>query len=343
MAAYRRLLLAATLLAFAVIALGAYVRLSDAGLGCPDWPGCYGHMLGVPEAGHEQQAAQAAYPDRPLDAAKAWKEMLHRYLAGTLGLLILAIAGLAWQKAMRQRQSPALPTLLLGVVGLQAMLGMWTVTLLLKPLTVTLHLIGGMTTLSLLVALLLREIRPPVAAAAPPGLRLLAAGALLAVIGQIALGGWVSSNYAALACPDFPQCQGQWRPAMDFAEGFSVHRELGMTAAGAALSGEALTAIHWAHRLGATLVAVMSGGLAWRLLGCGVRRWRGWGWTIVGLLLVQVSLGVANVLLGLPLALAVLHNVGAALLLTATVAVNIALHGRPAAQRAPARVAGQAA
>ncbi len=343
MAAYRRLLIAATLLALAVIALGAYVRLSDAGLGCPDWPGCYGHLIGLPEAGHEQQAAQAAYPERPLDAAKAGKEMLHRYLAGTLGLLILAIAGLAWKKALRQRQSPALPTLLLGVVGLQALLGMWTVTLLLKPLTVTLHLIGGMTTLSLLVALVFREFRPPAPAAAPPGLRLLAAGALLAVIAQIALGGWVSSNYAALACPDFPQCQGQWRPAMDFAEGFSMHRELGLNAAGAALSGEALTAIHWAHRVGALIVALVTGGLAGRLLLSGERRWRAWGATVAGLLLTQLGLGVANVLLALPLALAVLHNVGAALLLTAMVAVNVALQRRPAALPSPSGVAQQAA
>ena len=157
---YRRLLLTATVLAFAVIALGAYVRLSDAGLGCPDWPGCYGHWLGVPDEMHEQLAAQQAYPDRPVETGKAWKEMVHRYFAGTLGLLILAICLLAWRPEFRKRQSPALPTLLLAVVGLQAALGMWTVTLLLKPLIVTLHLLGGMTTLALLIAMSIKEALP---------------------------------------------------------------------------------------------------------------------------------------------------------------------------------------
>lgn len=343
MATYRRLLIAATLLAFAVIALGAYVRLSDAGLGCPDWPGCYGHLVGVPEAGHEQLAAQAAYPDRPLDTAKAWKEMLHRYLAGTLGLLILGIVVLAWQQTMRRQQSPALPTLLLGIVGVQAMLGMWTVTLLLKPVIVTLHLIGGMTTLAVLVALLLRTGKPAADSPVSPGLRWLAAGALLAVIVQIALGGWVSSNYAALACPDFPQCQGQWRPDMNFAEAFSLHRELGMTATGTLLSFEALTAIHWAHRLGAALLALIASTLAFRLLRASEPRWRAWGWTVAGLLLMQISLGIANVLFGLPLVLAVFHNVGAALLLTAIVSINIALHRRSTAGSMTTGVAGATA
>ena len=132
MALHRRLLLIAILLAFAVIALGAYVRLSDAGLGCPDWPGCYGHWLGVPDDIHEHLAASQAFPERPVHTAKAWKEMVHRYFAGTLGLLILVICVLAWREPLRSRQSPALPTTLLGIVGLQAALGMWTVTLLLK-------------------------------------------------------------------------------------------------------------------------------------------------------------------------------------------------------------------
>ena len=343
MLAYRRLLIVATLLAFAVIALGAYVRLSDAGLGCPDWPGCYGHLVGVPEAGHEQLAAQAAYPDRPLDTAKAWKEMLHRYLAGTLGIVILAIVGLAWKKSIRRRQSPALPTLLLVIVGMQAVLGMWTVALLLKPVVVTLHLIGGMTTLSVLVALLLKTSQPAQENPVSPGLRWLAAGALFVVILQIALGGWVSSNYAALACPDFPQCQGQWRPDMNFGEAFSLHRELGMTAAGTLLSFEALTAIHWAHRLGAALLALIASTLAFRLLRSGEPRWRAWGWTVAGLLLMQISLGIANVLFGLPLVLAVFHNVGAALLLTAMVSINIALHRRSTAGSMTTGVAGATA
>ena len=324
---YRRLLLTATVLAFAVIALGAYVRLSDAGLGCPDWPGCYGHWLGVPDETHEQLAAQQAYPERPVHTAKAWKEMVHRYFAGTLGLLILAICLLAWRSECRKRQSPALPTLLLGIVGLQAALGMWTVTLLLKPLIVTLHLLGGMTTLALLVAMSIKEADyAPATDGSEQKLRLPAATALLAVIAQIALGGWVSSNYAALACPDFPTCQGQWQPAMDFAQAFTLHRELGFTGDGRLLSGEALTAIHWSHRLGALAVLLAVGALALALLRASRGRWRPWGMALLGLLALQIGLGIANVLLSLPLPLAVAHNLGAACLLSATLALNIRLH-----------------
>ncbi len=324
---YRRLLLAATLLAFAVIALGAYVRLSDAGLGCPDWPGCYGHWLGVPDEAHEHLAAQQAYPERPVQTAKAWKEMVHRYFAGTLGLLILAICLLAWRPDHRKRQSPALPTLLLGIVALQAALGMWTVTLRLKPMIVTLHLLGGMTTLALLVAMSIRETGyAPADDGSGQRLRLPVAIALLAVVAQITLGGWVSSNYAALACPDFPTCQGQWQPPMDFEQAFTLHRELGFTGDGRLLSGEALTAIHWTHRLGALAVLLAVGTLALVLLRAPHRRWRPWGMALLGLLALQIGLGIANVLLSLPLVLAVAHNLGAACLLSTTLALNIKLH-----------------
>lgn len=324
---YRRLLLIATLLAFAVIALGAYVRLSDAGLGCPDWPGCYGHWLGVPDAPHEQHAAAQAFPDRPVDTGKAWKEMLHRYLAGTLGLMILSLCILAWRQDMRSRQSPALPTALLGVVGLQAALGMWTVTLLLKPVIVTLHLIGGMTTLALLAGMAVAQRS---AVQADTGLRpatsLLALAALLAVIVQIALGGWVSSNYAALACPDFPTCQGQWQPEMDLTHAFSLHRELGHTADGQLLPLAALTAIHWTHRLGAIVVALLAGTLAVTLISSASQLWRRCGLLLGALLLGQIGLGIANVLWSLPLALAVAHNLGAACLLTTTLSINVLIH-----------------
>jgi len=311
---YRRLLLAAALLAVIVIGLGAYVRLSDAGLGCPDWPGCYGHLLGVPDG---SSAAVAAHPQLPFDAGKAWKEMIHRYAAGSLGMLVLAVCLLAWRKEMRREQSPALPTVLLGLIGLQAALGMWTVTLLLKPLIVTLHLLGGMATLALLVTLLLRTRTSSTFA---PAIRWPAALALLAVIGQIALGGWVSSNYAALACPDFPFCQGQWLPSADFAHAFTLHRELGQTAHGELISGEALAAIHLTHRLGAALVLLAVGTLAARLLGHGQRRWGG---LLLALLALQLGLGIANVLLSLPLLLAVAHNLGAAALLSTVLAVNL--------------------
>lgn len=322
---YRRLLLATTVLAFAVIALGAYVRLSDAGLGCPDWPGCYGHWLGVPDEIHEQLAAQQAYPGRPVQTAKAWKEMVHRYFAGTLGLLILAICLLAWRAEFRNRQTPTLPTLLLGIVGLQAALGMWTVTLLLKPLIVTLHLLGGMSTLALLIAMSIKNALPAPAGGAGQKLRLLAAIALLVVIAQIALGGWVSSNYAAVACPDFPLCQGQWQPPMDFAQAFTLHRELGFTGDGRLLSTEALTAIHWSHRFGALAVLFGVGALALSLIRTLGGQWRHWGLVLLGLLGMQIGLGIANVLFSLPLTLAVGHNLGAACLLSTTLALNIQL------------------
>ena len=318
----RRLILLAACLAFGVVALGAYVRLSDAGLGCPDWPGCYGQLVGVPDQAHEQAAAAAAFPGKPVETAKAWKEMVHRYFAGTLGLLILAICGLSWRREARRRQSPALPTTLLGIVGFQALLGMWTVTLLLKPMVVTAHLLGGMTTLALLVTLAFDGNRRPAALIAP-GVKPLALAALLAVIGQIALGGWVSSNYAALACADFPACHGTWLPVMDFGHAFTLHRELGQTADGALLSHEALTAIHWSHRLGALLVALLVGSIGLKLLR--EKAWQHWGALLLVLLALQLGLGVANILLSLPLPVAVGHNLGAAALLTATLGLNLRL------------------
>ena len=294
----RALLVAAALLAFCVVGLGAYVRLSDAGLGCPDWPGCYGQLVGVPAAAH--------------DPARAWKEMLHRYLAGALGLLVFALTVLSWRQRVRQFAT----TLLAAVVVFQALLGMWTVTLLLKPVIVTAHLLGGMTTLALLVWLALPADLP----ALPARLRPLALAALPVVAVQIALGGWVSSNYAALACGDFPTCRGSWWPAMDFVHAFSFLRELGQAADGSGLPFAALTAIHWSHRLWAAAVLGVVGLLAWRLWR--TPRWRMAGLGLAALLLLQVTLGIANVLLSLPLPLAVAHNLGAALLMAALVALN---------------------
>jgi cytochrome c oxidase assembly protein subunit 15 len=328
---YRGLALVATLLAFGVVALGAYVRLSDAGLGCPDWPGCYGHLLGVPDAPHEQAAAAQSFPGKPVETGKAWKEMVHRYFAGTLGLLILGLAILAWRPEMRDRASPLLPTALLGIVGFQALLGMWTVTLLLKPVIVTAHLLGGMTTLGLLVWLLLRQTQTSMRPVERPNsLRPLALLALGAVIAQIALGGWTSSNYAALACTDFPTCQGNWLPTMDFGHAFALRRELGQTSDGGLLPFSALTAIHWSHRFWAVGVLLAVGGLAIRLLR--LPAWRRWGLWLAGLLTLQWCLGIANVLLSLPLPIAVAHNLGAAALLAATLALNFRLWHRPASR-----------
>lgn len=333
---YRRLALAALLLALVVVSLGAYVRLSDAGLGCPDWPGCYGQLVGVPDEAHEIHAAEHRF-GQPVEAPKAWKEMIHRYAAGLLGLAILALAVLAWRE--RGRRSPWLEVLLLAVVAGQALLGMLTVTRLLKPVIVTSHLLGGMSTLALLAVLVLRDmaIRHAQAKALPGGLRLLAALALLALFVQIALGGWVSSNYAAAICADFPTCQGRWWPEMDTHHAFTLDRELGATASGALLSGAALTAIHWTHRLFAGLVLVLAGGFGLRLLARAETRV--YGQCLLAALLLQIGLGIANVLLQLPLALAVAHNTGAALLLCATLAATFRVFQRSEA-RQPSPAAG---
>ena len=320
--AFRRLVLVTACLAFVVVVVGAYVRLEDAGLGCPDWPGCYGQLFGVPAQDHEIARAKQEF-DRAVDVGRAQKEMFHRYIAGTLGLLILAIAILAWRERALLGQSRFLPTALVLLVALQATLGMWTVTMLLKPVIVTLHLLGGMATLGLLTWLALRQLSVPIAAAESARLRPCAGLALGVLIMQIALGGWVSTNYAALACVDFPTCGGRWLPPMDFRHAFHLVRELGVTAAGAPLSPEALTAIHWMHRLGALVTLLVVGAVALRVLRTpGVRIHGG---ALLALLFVQLGLGIANVLLRLPLALAVAHNAGAALLLVALVVLNFAL------------------
>ena len=222
-----RLALFTALLAFCVILMGAYVRLSDAGLGCPDWPGCYGKLV-VPEQ-HQAQVPEANPHAKPLHSGKAWKEMIHRYLAGTLGLFILLLAILAWRNRRDPQQPLWLPSLLSGLVIFQAALGMWTVTLLVKPAIVTAHLLGGFATFVLLVLLALR-LRPAArfrAHTPPVPLRRFILVALLVAIAQITLGGWTSTNYAALGCSDFPACySGQWWPAMDFREAFVIWRGL---------------------------------------------------------------------------------------------------------------------
>lgn len=327
MTAYRNLLLVALLLTFVVVNLGAYVRLSDAGLGCPDWPGCYGR-LSPHHASEQIAAAHAAQPEGPVSHAKAWKEMVHRYFAGGLGLLVVAIVVTRWRGRVAPSSGIGLSVVLLALIVFQALLGMWTVTELLKPLVVTAHLLGGMATLSLLLWLWLRE-RPARHAAyfAPADhLRGSALLGLVLVALQIALGGWVSTNYAATACVDFPLCQGQWLPPVDFAQGFTLHRPLGETPDGEFVSLQALTAIHWGHRALALVVALYLGRLVMRLLRApGYARL---GLLVGGVLAAQLSLGIANVLLSLPLPLAVAHNAGAALLLSSLVLLNYRVHRR---------------
>jgi len=327
MSLYRPLVLCSVALTFLVIVVGAYVRLEDAGLGCPDWPGCYGQLIGVPDEAHELAKAEQAFPGKTVDAGRAWKEMFHRYLAGTLGLLVLAIAAIAWRMRGETGRTPWLATLLVAVVAFQATLGMWTVTMLLKPAIVTLHLLGGMATLAVLMWLALREINPqPAPAAIARAFRPWAAAGLAVLAVQIALGGWVSANYAALACTDFPSCHGQWLPGMDFANAFHAVRELGVTAAGAPLSQEALNAIQWSHRAGALVTLAFLGALA--LYALRTPSLRAAGAVLLVLLVAQVGLGIANVLLRVPLALAAAHNAGAALLLAALVVLNFTVFRR---------------
>ncbi len=319
-----RLALFATLLAAVVVLLGAYTRLTHAGLGCPDWPGCYG-FIGVPMSEHKQALAEARFPEAPVEVEKGWNEMVHRYFAGSLGLVILGLA----VQALRRRGEPGQPLklslLLLGVVVLQAAFGMWTVTLKLWPQVVTAHLLGGFTTLALLWLLTLRLSGAcPLLPVISTRLRALAALALALVVGQIALGGWVSSNYAAVACVDLPTCHGQWWPAMDFANGFHLTQHIGPNYLGGQLDSDARTAIHMSHRLGALLVTLVLLLLAWRLRAAGQGRLAA---VLLVALGIQISLGISNVLLHLPLAVAVAHNAGGASLLLVLVLINYRLRG----------------
>lgn len=325
------LALFATLFAVLVIMLGAYTRLKDAGLGCPDWPGCYGFMW-MPETPEEIVSAEELYPHAPFERDKAWPEVIHRYFAGTLGLLILAIAGSALRNRRLPGQPVKLPLLLLALVIVQGLFGMWTVTLKLWPQVVTGHLMGGFATLSLLWLLCLRlDNKPRLQSEASmqhwPRLRPLAAIGMILVILQIALGGWVSSNYAALACPDLLTCQNQLWPSMNFAQGFNFFQEVGPNYLGGQLDAEARVAIHMGHRIGAIVVilylAIMLNRLYRHAEGTPLKQLAN---IILVLLVVQVGLGVSNILFNLPLAIAVAHNAGGALLLLSLITLNYRLN-----------------
>lgn len=314
-------------LAFIVVVKGAYVRLTDAGLGCPDWPGCYGTLL-VP-ASEGEVADPEKLDARPLETGKAWREMIHRYLASGLGFLILVLAFLAWRG--RAESSATVPLLLVPLVMFQGLLGMWTVTLLLKPLVVALHLMGGFTVLALLWWNFLESRgapRHPSTRVLPPGLRPLVGLGLGLLVIQAFLGGWTSTNYAALACTDFPRCHGQWWPQMDFGNGFTLWRGLGVNYEFGVLDTPARTAIHFTHRLGAAIVTAVLLVIVFRGLRLELPAGRGIAWCILGLLIAQVSLGITNVIRGLPLPVAVLHNGVAALLLLSL--VTLFRYTRPA-------------
>jgi heme a synthase len=326
-------------LCFVVVVLGAYVRLNAAGLGCPDWPGCYGHITPTGAAGNA--AAQAAYPNMPLVVGKAWKEMVHRYAASTLGLIILVIAALAITTRRQRIVSLPLAVGLFITVVVQGILGMLTVTWLLKPLIVTLHLLFGLTTLSLLWWLFLSlrtvsrgGVRFAGASASAIGAypdrtraphRAMLVG-LIALGIQIALGGWTSSNYAAVACPDFPKCQNSWIPETDYKDAFVLWRGLGVNYEGGILQHPARVAIHFTHRLGA-LAATFA--LLFAVVATLRRKVktsaRVAAYAVSAALALQLFIGASMVLKGFPLALATAHNAGAALLLLSALALYRAL------------------
>ena len=368
----------AVALTLCVVVFGAFVRLSDAGLSCPDWPTCYGRAAWPQAAGEVDDHAASAI--RPFETHKAWREQVHRMLAGTLGVLVLLLAILAARKrrygiaqvaAASLLVAAAIPmymrgehvaasalaiagemillsaalrwsnadlaragALTLAVIIFQALLGMWTVTWLLKPIVVMGHLLGGLTTFALLVWMAWRAIdRPVIVVEAGVLKRWVIVGLVLLGI-QIALGGWVSANYAALSCgagswsaDNFPKCVGQWWPPHDFREGFVLWRGVGVDYEGGVLDGASRIAIQMAHRLMAVLLALYLLVFSLRLLR--TPGMRGWSMALVGLVAAQVTLGILNVKLALPLHVAVAHNAGAVLLLFALVSLLARLR-RPA-------------
>jgi len=315
-------------LTFDLVLLGAFTRLSDSGLGCPDWPGCYGHASPVGASPHIA-AAEAALPTGAVTTTKAWVEMLHRYAATAIGALVVVLAGLAIHASRRSsgRIGWGLAVFTLLWICLQGAFGALSVTLRLYPAIVSLHLLGGMGLLALLAVQ--GERYAPRRLELAPGLRAgLVAVAVLTLV-QVALGAWVSSNYAVLACSDFPTCQGAWWPEMDAAQGFALRRPLGVGADGY-LPFAALTAIHFAHRLGAFVLVAAIAAFAWRLRAAG-RSAQPWALALLGLAAWQVASGLGNVLLGWPLAAAVAHTAGAAALV---IVLSLLL-----ARSAPARAA----
>jgi heme a synthase len=325
-AKFRRLAWVTAFLTLDLIMFGSFTRLTDSGLGCPDWPGCYGHSNPL-SAGEPIRAAETAQPTGPVTMTKAWIEMLHRYFAMGVGFLIVILAVLAWtlSRAASPAPSRALASAALIWVCVQGAFGALTVTMKLQPVIVTLHLLGGATLLALLVWLAARASPALRAMPAPPRLRALAALGLVVVGVQMALGGWVSSNYAVLACTDFPRCQGAWWPPMDFERGFAIWRDLGRTTAGEMIPFQALVAIHWVHRFFALVVVTLLGLLIaaiWRRPG--FEREAHW---LCGVLILQLVTGLSNVVLQWPLLAAVLHSGGAALMVWLLVLINVRATG----------------
>lgn len=330
-AATRKLALIATVLAFVVIILGAYTRLADAGLGCPDWPGCYGHLL-VPDTQEQIDASNALYQERALEKPKAWAEMVHRYFAGSLGLIIGAIAIMAWMQRRSKQHPVTLPTVLLILVCFQAALGMWTVTMKLNPSIVMLHLLGGFSTLALcfILSIRLSKAHQPfrIKKITVQELKPWAITGLIVLVLQIALGGWTSANYASQVCNGWgslPVCQADWMSYFNLSEAFKMwglepnadgHFEFGV------LTPENRMTIHAMHRIGAIITLAFIGWFAYRLKKDTNQLLVDLGSLMLIILTIQVLLGISNVVFGLPLVVAVAHNGVAALLLLTLVAVN---------------------
>ena len=380
----RALALLAAVFAFGVVMFGAFVRLSNAGLSCPDWPTCYGKVT-WPQHAHAVAQADAAFPERPFESHKAWREQVHRMLAGTLGTLVLVLALIAvWRRpvavaalvmsavlaacgvalymhgqyvsssvlsvlaivlplavggGLRRPGAWRISVLALAVVIFQAMLGMWTVTLLLKPVVVMGHLLGGMSLFGLLAWAGLRFANLGSDDERFSGLRRLVVMGIVLLAAQIALGGWTSSNYAALSCGvDFPKCLGQWAPPTDFGQAFVLWRGIGVNYEGGVLDMAARSAIQITHRMGALVVFVYLSWLAWRSARSGLA---GFGAAIFVVLVAQVLLGISNVHYGLPLPVATLHNGTAALLLLTLIATLARTQRRPVAMRTPPMVRPQ--
>jgi len=320
-----RLAFSACLVAIIVLGMGVFTRLADAGLGCPDWPGCYGHVL-WPTEDHEVARANEAYPEMPVEHDKTWPEMVHRYLATSLGLFTIGILVFALRN--RGPEQPLkLPVFLLAFIILQGMFGMWTVTLKLWPQVVTAHLLGGFTTISLLWLLTLRLNNqrwqlPAIVEPKLTALRPLVVVGLQIVVGQIALGGWTTSNYADIACPDFPRCQGAWLPPMDFANGFNIAQQVGPNYLGGVLDNDARVAIHVSHRIGAIITSLYLLFLFVKLRGLATAPAKRLSVVMLAVLVAQVLLGISNIVFNFPIAVAVTHNLVGALLLLVMVTMN---------------------
>lgn len=307
---YRKLIAVTLFLTFDLIIFGAFTRLTDSGLGCPDWPGCYGQANPF-QAHSEIKAAEALMPTGPVTVMKAWIEMIHRYLATCVGVLITAQMIIAWWRRSSLRHSSWLATTLFVLVLIQGAFGKWTVTMKLQPIIVTIHLLLALALLSLLVWAWMRE-SPPVAVSVQAWLRRLLPIVFLVLLAQIALGGWVSTNYAALACHDYPSCNGEVIPDLDFEHAYVLWRELGKTASGDYLPHSALVTIQWVHRSFAWIVFLSLGLTAFLCRKHEVLRAN--SNAILAVLLLQFLSGVATVYFSWPLSIAVLHNAGAALL-----------------------------